>query len=118
MSIPGICLPIVVDDKIESVTKTKDLINILNALGIEADLEKSHKPKSKSSLRSKERRRKFRNSAVIITKNAEKIEKRLEEMMNTKEYILTLKSAIGGFSGCSCSLACAISLNRPLFLEH
>lgn len=71
----GKSLPIVVDDKIESITKTKDLVNILNALGIGTDLEKSHKPKSKGSLRSKERRRMFRNSAVIITKNAEKIEK-------------------------------------------
>ena len=71
----GKSLPIIVDDGIESITKTKDLINALKALGIGADLEKSRKPKSKSSLRSKERRRKFRNSAVIIAKNVGKIEK-------------------------------------------
>ncbi len=68
-------LPIIVDNKIESITKTKELISALEALGIGADLERSHKPKSKNSLRSKERRRSFRKSAIIITKNAEKVGK-------------------------------------------
>jgi large subunit ribosomal protein L4e len=68
-------LPIVVDNKIESVAKTKELISILQALGIGADLEKSHKPKTKGDMRSKQKRRSYRNSAIIIIKNAEKIGK-------------------------------------------
>ncbi len=63
-------LPIIVDNKIESISRTKDLVAVLDALGMKVDLEKSHTPKSKSSIRRKAQRRSYRRSAVIIAKDA------------------------------------------------
>jgi len=68
-------MPIVVDDKIASVSKTKDLIKILNSLGLEADLEKSHDPKLRKGLKRASNSRHFRSSVLIITKSPEKVAK-------------------------------------------
>ncbi len=68
-------LPIVVDDKLESVSKTKELMKILNALGLGRDLEKSHKPKLRHGLRRLSKLRHFRSSVLIVSKSAGAIEK-------------------------------------------
>lgn len=68
-------LPIVVEDKIEHVESTKDLMKILEALGLSADLEKSHDPKLRSGLRRYAHRRKFRNSVLIVVKDKSKVER-------------------------------------------
>ncbi|MGC8587189.1 MAG: 50S ribosomal protein L4 [Candidatus Micrarchaeia archaeon] len=68
-------MPIIVEDKIESIVKTKELVNVLYALGLGNDLEKSHKPKLRKGLTaSKSRIRKFRKSVLIVAKDASKLE--------------------------------------------
>ncbi|MDE1855624.1 MAG: 50S ribosomal protein L4 [Candidatus Micrarchaeota archaeon] len=68
-------IPIIIDNKIESIAQTKDLMKILNGLGIGSDLEKSHDPKLRKGLRRSIRRRIFRKSALIVVKDASKIGK-------------------------------------------
>ena len=68
-------VPIVIDNKIESVAKTKDLLKILKNIGVEEDIEKSHDPKLRKGLRRSIRRRIFRKSVLIIVKDANKVEK-------------------------------------------
>ncbi|MGC8888653.1 MAG: 50S ribosomal protein L4 [Candidatus Micrarchaeia archaeon] len=68
-------LPIVVEDKIESIKKTKDLIHILEKLGLKEELEKSHEPRLRKGLRRSSRRRKFRKSILIVTLNDDGISK-------------------------------------------
>lgn len=68
-------LPIVVESKMEAIERTKELVKMLDALGLKGDLEKSHVPKRKGAMRSKERRRTFRRSAIIIARDPEKVAK-------------------------------------------
>lgn len=68
-------LPIVIDDKLEAVAKTKDLMKILNALGISADLDKSHDPKLRKGLRRSSNSRRFRHSVLIVSKTDSAINK-------------------------------------------
>ena len=67
--------PIVVEDKLESITKTKELVKILNSLGISADLEKSHKPKIRKGLKRASKVRHFRSSVLIVSKSSGGLEK-------------------------------------------
>jgi large subunit ribosomal protein L4e len=71
----GKSFPIIIDDRLESITKTKDLMSILKALGISKDLERSHKPKLRHGLKRSGKSRHFRNSVLIVSKSAEKINK-------------------------------------------
>ncbi|MDE1768617.1 MAG: 50S ribosomal protein L4 [Candidatus Micrarchaeota archaeon] len=71
----GNTFPIIVDDKLEGIAKTKDLIVILKALGISKDLERSHKPKLRRGLKRSAKSRHFRNSVLIVSKSADKISK-------------------------------------------
>ncbi len=66
----GKSLPLVVDDKLESVSKAKELMSIISALGMSKDLEKSHKPKLRSGLKRSGKSRHFRNSILIVSKSA------------------------------------------------
>ncbi|MDE1827623.1 MAG: 50S ribosomal protein L4 [Candidatus Micrarchaeota archaeon] len=68
-------VPIVMDNKIESITKTNELIKVLKGLGLEEDLQKSHDPKLRKGLRRLSKRRLFRKSVLIIVKDAAKIGK-------------------------------------------
>ncbi|MEM0074288.1 MAG: 50S ribosomal protein L4 [Candidatus Micrarchaeaceae archaeon] len=68
-------LPIVVEEGIERIAKTKELYSILKKIGIGSDLEKSHKPRLRKGLRRLSKLRHFRNSAVIIAKDANKLER-------------------------------------------
>ncbi len=61
-------LPIVVDNKLESISKTKELVKTLQALGLGRDLDRSHKPKLRHGLRRLSSLRHFRNSVLIISK--------------------------------------------------
>jgi large subunit ribosomal protein L4e len=66
----GETLPIVVSSQIEKLGKTSDLLKVLEALSLMADVEKSHDPKIKPGLRRKVQRRYFRNSVLIVAKDA------------------------------------------------
>ncbi|MHB1830344.1 MAG: 50S ribosomal protein L4 [Candidatus Micrarchaeaceae archaeon] len=65
--------PIIVEDNLESIAKTKDLVKVLKALGLSADLEKSHKPTVRRGLKRLSAVRHFRNSVLIISKSPGKI---------------------------------------------
>ena len=49
--------------------KTSDLLKVLEALELMADVEKSHDPKIKPGMRRKVQRRYFRNSVLIVAKD-------------------------------------------------
>ncbi len=66
-------LPIVVDDKLESVAKTKDLVKVLGALGLLADVGKSHDPKVRRGLKRLSSVRHFRNSVLIVSNSPDRI---------------------------------------------
>ena len=68
-------IPIIVEDKIESIKKSKDLVNVLKKLGLEEELEKSHEPRLRKGLRRSSKRRKFRKSILIVTLNDNGISK-------------------------------------------
>lgn len=68
-------IPIVMDNKIESVAKTTDLMKILKVVGVESDIEKSHDPKLKKGLRRSAKRRIFRKSVLIVVNENSKVEK-------------------------------------------
>lgn len=67
-------LPIVIDDRIEQVSKVKELLNILNAFALTEDMERSHRPRLLKNNR-KARRRAFRKTVLIVANNTEKIER-------------------------------------------
>lgn len=71
----GSSLPIVMDNKLEAITKTKELVKLIDALGLEKELERSHKPSIRKGLRRLARQRHFRKSMLIVVKNTEKVEK-------------------------------------------
>ncbi len=66
-------LPIIIEDSIENVTKTKDLLKILGSLGFSKDIELSHKPKLLTGRGSK--KRKFRRSLLLVVGDSKKIKK-------------------------------------------
>lgn len=66
----GETFPIVVSADIEKIAKTKDLLKVLEALSLMEDVEKSHDPKAKVGMRRKVQRRYFRNSLLIVAKDA------------------------------------------------
>jgi large subunit ribosomal protein L4e len=67
--------PIVVEDRLETVTRTKELMKILVALGLSADVEKSHKPTVRRGLKRLSGVRHFRNSVLIVSRSPEGISK-------------------------------------------
>jgi large subunit ribosomal protein L4e len=69
----GESFPIVVSSQIESIAKTKDLLKVLEALSLSEDIEKSHTPKARHGLRRKVQRRYFRNSVLIVAKDATRL---------------------------------------------
>lgn len=68
-------LPLVIEDRIETVAKTKELIGILSALGLESDLERSHDPSKRKGKRRLSRQRRFRKSVLIVVKDDNKVGK-------------------------------------------
>ncbi len=68
-------MPIIVEDKMEAIVKTKDLIRILKILGFEADLDKSHKPKLRAGLKRYAKSRHFRKSVLIVVSDSAKVDK-------------------------------------------
>ncbi|MCW6159947.1 MAG: 50S ribosomal protein L4 [Candidatus Micrarchaeales archaeon] len=59
-------LPIVLSNEIESIKKTKDVIAMLTALKLSAELEKSKDPSLRKGIRRLSHRRHFRKSALIV----------------------------------------------------
>jgi len=69
-------VPIVVEDKIEGIAKTKELVNVLKALGLGSDIEKSHRPKLRKGITaSKSRIRHFRKSVLIVVNDPSRLSK-------------------------------------------
>jgi len=68
-------LPIVVDDKLEAITKTKELMKVLIALGVSMDVEKSHDPTVRRGLKRLSTVRHFRNTVLIVSKSSDGIAK-------------------------------------------
>jgi large subunit ribosomal protein L4e len=68
-------LPLIIDNKIENVANTKELLTILNSLGLSSDLERSHKPHLKKGLKRSSKNRSFRKSVLIVVDNMEKVGK-------------------------------------------
>ena len=68
-------MPLILENKIEDISKTKELISIIKKLGLSIDLEKSHTPKLRKGLSRSSNKRRFRKSILIIAKNSLKIEK-------------------------------------------
>ncbi len=68
-------VPIIVEDKVEKLSKTKDLMLVLQNLGLDKDLDKSHKPKLRSGLKRYSTNRHFRKSVLIVAKDSGAIEK-------------------------------------------
>ena len=66
-------MPMVVEDGIEKVARTKDLIKTLSSLGFSGDIDASHKPKALNGRRSRKRR--FRKSVLIVVSDAESVGK-------------------------------------------
>lgn len=71
----GKAVPIVVDDKLEGIAKTKDLVKALSALGVKSDLERSQKATLRRGLKRLSKVRHFRNSVLIVSKSSDKISK-------------------------------------------
>lgn len=68
-------LPIVIEDKIEGITKTKELMQVLRNLGLLDDIEKSHDPRIKRGMRRYAVVRRYRKSVLIVVKDGTKISK-------------------------------------------
>ncbi|HUB92741.1 MAG TPA: 50S ribosomal protein L4 [Candidatus Saccharimonadales bacterium] len=66
-------LPIIVEDGIEKIQKTKDLLKALSSLGFSNDLESSHKPRILTGRSSRKRR--FRKSVLIVVNDSKEISK-------------------------------------------
>jgi large subunit ribosomal protein L4e len=65
---PKESLPIVVSSDIEKVAKTRELVRVLDSLGLAKEIEMSHKPRLKTGNARRSRKRYFRNSVVIVAK--------------------------------------------------
>jgi large subunit ribosomal protein L4e len=68
-------VPFVVDDAIEHVSKSKELLKVLNALGLSKDLGRSHKPRLRKGLARRSSKRHFRNSVLIVAKDPSTVER-------------------------------------------
>jgi large subunit ribosomal protein L4e len=68
-------MPIVVSSQIEKITKTKELTKVLEALGFANDLQRSHAPRTHDGERRRSKKRYFRNSVLIVTKDSKQISK-------------------------------------------
>ncbi len=66
-------VPIVMDNRLEAITKTKELLKVLKSIGVEEDIERSHDPKLRKGLRRSIRRRIFRKSVLIVAGDIGKI---------------------------------------------
>lgn len=72
---PGESLPIVVSSQIEKMTKTKELMKVLAALGLSEEVERSHAPRTVEGKRRRVQKRYFRRSVLIIAKDSKAVEK-------------------------------------------
>lgn len=65
--------PVVVEDKIESISKTKDLMLLISNLKLGSDVERSHAPRVEKGRR-KGQSRHFRKTVLFVAKNAKSLE--------------------------------------------
>ncbi len=64
-------LPVIVEDGIEGIAKTKELAKALSLLGFSKDLDLSRKPRIGTGRSSRKRR--FRRSVLLVVKDASKV---------------------------------------------
>ncbi len=62
----GITLPIIIDDKLETMDRTRDIMEVLRSLGIDEDIKRSHDGKHIRAGRGKMRGRRFRQPRSIL----------------------------------------------------
>lgn len=62
----GLTLPVVVDDELEAIEKTKDLVAALEAIGVGADLERAVEGKHQRAGRGKMRGRRYKTPKSIL----------------------------------------------------
>ncbi|MBI4399849.1 50S ribosomal protein L4 [Candidatus Micrarchaeota archaeon] len=62
----GLALPIVIENKFEEIKKTKDVVNVLNSLGLTNELERGKKTKQRSGTRKRQSDYKEKKSALIV----------------------------------------------------
>lgn len=70
-------LPIIIENKFEKIEKVKDVISILQKIGLNGDLERAKKGKHVRAGKGKRRGRKYKipKSLLIVVQNKEKIKK-------------------------------------------
>jgi len=73
----NLSLPIIVENKLENIQKTKEVIKFLDTLGVSTDIERAKKGKHIRAGKGKHRGRKYKmpKSLLLIVSNKEKIEK-------------------------------------------
>jgi large subunit ribosomal protein L4e len=59
-------LPLVVDDEFEALVKTQEVVDVLEALGVHADIERADENKTVKAGRGKTRGRKYRRPSSIL----------------------------------------------------
>ncbi len=74
LSVPKISVPIVIDDSIEKIAKTKELVRILKNLGLYAVLEDAKKPRIKTGHARYASRRHYKKNLLIVVGNPSKVE--------------------------------------------
>ena len=67
--------PIIVEDKLETIAKTKDLMIIFQNLGLEQDIARSGEPKEKKHHARYSSGKRYRKSALIVARDASRIGK-------------------------------------------
>ncbi|MDE1855017.1 MAG: 50S ribosomal protein L4 [Candidatus Micrarchaeota archaeon] len=68
-------LPLVVSSQIEKISRTRELLKVLSALGLSEDISRSHDPRLNQGKRRKVAKRYFRNSVLIVAKDSSSVEK-------------------------------------------
>jgi large subunit ribosomal protein L4e len=67
-----VILPIVITDDVSDLTKTKDIVEVFNNIGISSDLDRSASPKVRAG-RGKTRGRKYKRSKSILLVTSDKV---------------------------------------------
>jgi large subunit ribosomal protein L4e len=62
----GLTLPVIVDDKLESIERTGELMNVLRSIGLEEDIKRAHDGKHIRSGRGKMRGRRYKQPSSIL----------------------------------------------------
>lgn len=70
----NLSLPMVVENEIEGLSKTKELIKVLKSIGLSNDLSRSHDPRIKKGAGRTSRQRHYRKSVLIVVKEGSRVQ--------------------------------------------